>query len=67
MAGGFNEGGLAEAGDGISGAEVRSFMPYGGFSGGIRVATGDVNGDGRADIIVATGPGGISGPNRSTS
>ncbi|QGJ68613.1 Hypothetical protein PBC10988_2740 [Planctomycetales bacterium 10988] len=41
-----------------SGNELLSFMPYGAFSGGVRVATGDVNGDGVLDIITAAGPGG---------
>jgi hypothetical protein len=41
-----------------SGSPLSSFFAYGsGFSGGVRVATGDVTGDGVADIItgVATG------------
>lgn len=44
---------------GASGLETASFLPYGGaFVGGVRVAAGDVNGDGTADIITGLGPGG---------
>ncbi len=41
-----------------SGELVRQFSPYGGFLGGVRVATADVDGDGVADIITGAGPGG---------
>ncbi|PIS05278.1 MAG: hypothetical protein COT81_01825 [Candidatus Buchananbacteria bacterium CG10_big_fil_rev_8_21_14_0_10_42_9] len=38
---------------------VSSFFPYDlNFNGAINVATGDVNGDGAAEIITAPGPGG---------
>ncbi|HET9482650.1 MAG TPA: VCBS repeat-containing protein, partial [Xanthomonadales bacterium] len=43
---------------GRSGTELRNFTPFTGFSGGVFVASGDVDGDGRADIIVGAGSGG---------
>lgn len=44
--------------NGITGAESASFFPYGpSFTSGIFVASGDVNGDGRADIITAPDAG----------
>ena len=35
--------------DGRTGGLLSSFLPYGSFTGGVRVAAGDVNGDGIAD------------------
>ena len=44
--------------DGRTNAEIRNFFAYGAtFAGGVRVAAGDVNGDGFADIITGVGPG----------
>ena len=44
---------------GSSGAELRSFFAFDmGFTGGVRVATGDINDDGFADVIAGAGAGG---------
>jgi hypothetical protein len=46
----------------VTGLALQSFFPYDpGFRGGVRVATGDINGNGTVDLIVAPGAGG--GPN----
>src|SRR4029077_4809 len=51
---------------GKDGSRLLSFFPYDmGFTGGVRVAAGDVNGDGTADIVTGAGPGG--GPNVTVS
>ena len=45
--------------DGASGNTLQSFFAYSPmFTGGVRVAAGDVNNDGRADIITGAGAGG---------
>jgi uncharacterized protein (TIGR03118 family) len=47
--------------DGATGQQIRSFFAFeSGFTGGVNVATGDVDGDGFADIVVGAGAGGGS-------
>ena len=55
----FSGGQHVQAFSGRDGSLLRNFMAYGaGFTGGVRVAAGDVDADGRADIITGAGPGG---------
>src|SRR5204863_372843 len=49
-----------EAFSGATGKLLKSFAPYGGFTGGVGVAAEDVDGDGKADIL--TGAGATGGP-----
>ncbi|MCC7181484.1 MAG: VCBS repeat-containing protein [Acidobacteria bacterium] len=52
-------GSLVRLFNGLNIAEIASGHPFGpGFSGGVSVAVGDVNGDGREDIIVGQASGG---------
>lgn len=44
--------------NGLTGGTLLNFDAYPGFSGGVRVAAGDINGDGFADIITGAGAGG---------
>jgi len=45
--------------DGLTGAEIYSFFAYDPlFRGGVTVAAGDIDGDGKVDIITGAGPSG---------
>lgn len=56
---GFGGGPHVRVFDGTNGNEYRGFLAYDSrFTGGVSVASGDVNGDGRDEIITAAGYGG---------
>jgi hypothetical protein len=58
-AAGFGGGPHVKVFDGVTGGEIRSFFAYAAnFTGGVFVASDDVNGDGRDDIITGAGFGG---------
>ena len=57
-AGAGSSGGHVKVFDGVSNTELRSFLAFPGFTGGVFVAAGDVNGDAREDIISGAGAGG---------
>src|SRR5262249_43759913 len=51
-------GGHVKVFGGATGAELRSFFAFDGFEGGVFVAAGDVDGDGKADVIVGAAANG---------
>ncbi len=51
-------GGWVRVFDFAAGVERFRFRPFPDFTGGVRVAVGDVTGDGIPDVITAAGPGG---------
>jgi len=61
VAAGPGGGPVVRAFSGRDGSELATFFAYGAdFSGGVHVATGDVNNDGYDDIVTGTGAGGAA-------
>lgn len=50
-------GGHVKVFDGVLQAELKSFFAFPGFSGGVFVAAGDINNDGRDDLVIGAGGG----------
>ncbi|QJW93086.1 Ig-like domain repeat protein [Frigoriglobus tundricola] len=58
---GPNGPGIVTAFSAMTGGALISFAPFGAYAGGVKVAVGDVNGDGYSDLIVMAGPGALNG------
>jgi hypothetical protein len=55
---GYGGGPVVRVFDGTTGGEYRSTLAYdAGFRGGVNVAATDLDGDGRAEVVTAAGPG----------
>ncbi|QJX00361.1 cellulase family glycosylhydrolase [Frigoriglobus tundricola] len=53
--------GIVTAFSPMTGSALIQFAPFGAYAGGVKVAVGDVTGDGYDDLIVMAGPGALNG------